>query len=227
MNRTQMYYTEALPGYVSTLVKPEHLDYITSYYAEWHKQVGVLQTRFEQRAEPLECAEDCQCPDCQLGRGGGEAAAPIIFDLFDAADQAEVVQRTIYLRCDVSKAFGMFTRAEWVQSWLAPYAVIDLKDGGCFDLSYDGNRFMKQAIIAVEPDAYFSFEWAGMKNYSYTDAGVIAVSFEPSGAETRVQLTHSGWGDSETADWTRRWYETFWREALRRLEKQIEVMKPR
>ena len=79
--KNQMYYTEALPGYVAKLAKPENLPYITSYYADWHYSIGLVQDGYERKLiGKFECAEDCQCPDCQLGSGGGNVDAPIVMD---------------------------------------------------------------------------------------------------------------------------------------------------
>ena len=86
-----MYFAEALPGYLATLAMAEHMPWaIKFYYAEWHHVAGKLQANYERRyAEPLECAEDCVCPDCLLNSGGGDVDAHITFDWPDADDESE------------------------------------------------------------------------------------------------------------------------------------------
>ena len=149
---------------------------------------------------------------------------------------AGIIYHSIHLRCDVHRAFEMFTVNEEVQSWLAPSANIEPEEGGRYELFWDlENREHDSTtgcqVTAIEQDRFLSFEWKGPRQFEQfmNDADPlthVVVFFFPCGegsaGPAEVHLVHSGWRSSPEWEEARRWFERVWRVALEELERRID-----
>lgn len=126
----------------------------------------------------------------------------------------EVVYQFARLNCDTAGAFQMFTKNEYLQSWLTEIADVEPKQGGKYELFWDpddreNNSTKGCKITAIEENKFVAFEWKGppqFKHFMNTTIPLthVVVFFLPCGDSavspyTEVHLIHSGWGDS--AEW--------------------------
>jgi uncharacterized protein YndB with AHSA1/START domain len=146
-----------------------------------------------------------------------------------------IIYHSIHLRCDVRRAFEMFTVNEQVQSWLAPSANIEAEEGGSYELFWDlENREHDSTtgcrVTAIEQDRFLSFEWKGPRQFEQfmndadplTHVVVFLVPYEEGSADsTEVHLIHSGWRSSPEWEEARQWFERVWSGALEELERQV------
>jgi uncharacterized protein YndB with AHSA1/START domain len=151
-----------------------------------------------------------------------------------------IIKQGARLRCDVHRAFEMFTVDELVQSWLAPLAETELHQGGKYQLFWDlENREHDSTIgcrvTAIEPDTLLCFEWKGPRQYRQfmNDADPlthVVVFFVPCPdaveACTEVRLVHSGWGSAGEWEEARQWFDRAWRVALEQLEHGVNTGSP-
>ncbi|MDH4209461.1 MAG: SRPBCC domain-containing protein [Anaerolineae bacterium] len=148
-----------------------------------------------------------------------------------------IIHQRALLRCDVRRAFEMFTVNEAVQSWLAPQAEIEPRQGGKYELFWDVEKREDDSTIgckvtAIEQDRFLSFEWKGPTQYRHfmndadplTHVVVFFVpSMEASPPETEVFLFHTGWRSSGEWEEARQWFDRAWRVALEQLEHQVNT----
>ena len=151
-----------------------------------------------------------------------------------------IIKQGARLRCDVHRAFEMFTVDELVQSWLAPLAEIEPHQGGKYELFWDlENRGHDGTIgckvTAIEQDRFLSFEWKGPRQFRHfmNDADplthvVVFLVPCPDTAEpcTEVHLVHSGWRGSAEWEEARQWFDRAWRVALEQLEHLVNAGSP-
>jgi uncharacterized protein YndB with AHSA1/START domain len=148
-----------------------------------------------------------------------------------------IIQQRARLRCDVRRAFEMFTVNEEVQSWLAPLANIEPRHGGKYELFWDPENREQDSTIgcrvtAIEPDRFLCFEWKGPTQFRHfmndadplTHVVVFFVpSTEDSEAGTEVFVIHSGWRSSGEWEEARQWFDRAWRVVLEQLEHQVNT----
>ena len=151
-----------------------------------------------------------------------------------------IIKQGARLRCDVHRAFEMFTVDELVQSWLAPLAEIEPRQGGKYELFWDlENRGHDSTIgckvTAIEQDRFLCFEWKGPRQYRHfmndadplTHVVVFFVpSTEASEAVTEVFVIHSGWRSSGEWEEARQWFDRAWRVVLEQLEHRVHTGSP-
>ena len=148
-----------------------------------------------------------------------------------------IIYHSVHLRCDVHRAFEMFTVANLVQSWLAPSADIEPHEGGRYELFWDlenreQNSTLGCKVTAIEVDRFLSFEWRGPTQFSHfmNDADPlthVVVFFIPSsdGAvpRTEVHLVHTGWRSSPEWEEARQWFVKAWQVTFEELERQASA----
>jgi uncharacterized protein YndB with AHSA1/START domain len=146
-----------------------------------------------------------------------------------------IIHLTAQVRCDVHRAFEMFTANERVQSWLAPSAKVEAEEGGRYELFWDledreHDGTIGCRVTAIKKDRFLSFEWKGPRQFEHfmneTDPLTHVVVFlvpygEESADSTEVHLIHSGWRGSPEWEEARQWFERAWRVALEGLERQV------
>jgi hypothetical protein len=151
-----------------------------------------------------------------------------------------IIRQGARLRCDVHRAFEMFTVNELVQSWLAPLSEIEPHQGGKYELFWDPENRDQDSTIgckvtAIEQDRFLCFEWKGPRQFRHfmNDADPlthVVVFFVPSmdAAEpcTEVRLVHSGWRSAAEWEAARQWFDRTWRVALEQLEHRVNTGSP-
>ncbi|UCD20034.1 MAG: SRPBCC domain-containing protein [candidate division WOR-3 bacterium] len=145
----------------------------------------------------------------------------------------EIVYHSIQLKCDVKKAFDMFTQNEYLQSWLAEIADVEPKPGGKYELFWDpddreNNSTIGCRITAIEEGKFVAFEWKGPKQFKHFMNNTVplthvVVFFLPCGRGglspcTEVHLVHTGWGEGGEWQEARSYFEKAWLIGLKNLE---------
>jgi hypothetical protein len=134
----------------------------------------------------------------------------------------------------VHRAFELFTVNEDVQSWLAPLADIEPREGGKYELFWDlenreENSTLGCKLTAIEGDRFLSFEWRGPTQYLHfmndadplTHVVVFLIpSSDGSMPRTEVHVVHTGWRSSPEWEEARQWFVKAWRVAFEELERQ-------
>ena len=151
------------------------------------------------------------------------------------------MDRIIYQRadlmCDVKRAFEMFTVNELLQSWVAPSADVEPREGGKYELFWDeenrkDNSTIGCKVTGIEPNRFLSFEWRGPVQYRdfMNDADPlthVVVFFIPhvegSAPRTEVHLIHSGWRSSAKWEEARQWFVRAWQVSFEELERQVNT----
>lgn len=114
----------------------------------------------------------------------------------------EIIHHSARLRCDVHRAFEMFTVNHLLESWLVNLAEVDPVAGGKYELFWepedrDNNSTVGCRVTAIERDKFISFEWRSSKQFKHfaNNADPLThavVFFVPVGADAEVYLIHSG-----------------------------------
>ena len=152
-------------------------------------------------------------------------------------DVDRIIHQSAHLRCDVHRAFELFTVNEDVQSWLASLADIEPHEGGKYELFWDvenreENSTLGCKVTAIEGDRFLSFEWRGPTQYLHfmndadplTHVVVFLIpSSDGSGPCTEVHVVHTGWRSSPEWEEARQWFVKAWRVTFEELERQASA----
>jgi uncharacterized protein YndB with AHSA1/START domain len=148
----------------------------------------------------------------------------------------KVIYRSTRLYCDIHHAFQMFTKNEYLQSWLTEIADVEARLGGKYELFWDpddreNNSTIGCKITVIEENKLIAFEWKGPKQFKHfmneadplTHVVVFFLPCDDSGVSpcTEVHLIHSGWGDS--AEWkeAKSYFNKAWFIALKNLKSRF------
>lgn len=148
-----------------------------------------------------------------------------------------IIYQRANLMCDVKRAFEMLTANELLQSWLAPAADIEPREGGKYELFWEpenrkDNSTLGCKVTALEPNRFLSFEWRGPVQFRHfmneTDPLTHVVVFffplgEGSSSGTEVHLIHSGWRGSAEWEEARAYFVRAWQLAFEELERQVNT----
>lgn len=112
--------------------------------------------------------------------------------------------------------FAAWTSSEGLASWWTDKARIDLRIGGHFEILFAtdqpwGRRGSEHCrILSYLPGRMLSFSWNAPPHLDRTrdQHTWVVLEFEPSGAGTRVRLTHTGWPEAAWAE-EPQWAETY------------------
>ena len=147
----------------------------------------------------------------------------------------KIIVRSARLHCHIHRAFEMFTRNDYLESWLTAIADVEPVVGGRYELFWDPtdrshNCTLGCKITALEPDTLLAFEWKGPPQFNYFMNNVdplthVTVFFRPCEEVltpcTDVYLVHTGWRDTEDWEEARQYFVRAWEGALAEIETLI------
>ncbi len=143
----------------------------------------------------------------------------------------KIIHHSVQLKCNVRRAFKLFTVNHLLESWLVKVAEVEPVVAGKYELFWEpedreNNSTIGCKVTAIEPDKFLSFEWRSPKQYKSfaNNADPLThgiVFFIPEGETTEVHLIHSGWRSSVEWEEARQWQDRAWSLALKELEKQV------
>lgn len=147
-----------------------------------------------------------------------------------AAERA--IEKQVVVPAPLSQTWEAWTTREGIRSFFAPEAVIEPRVGGLFEIQFDpgaapglrgadGMRFM-----ALQPMQMLSFEWNAPPSLpeARLQRTFVVLRFEAVDAsQTRVSLTHTGWGSGGQWDAAYNYFDRAWGNVLGNLKKRFET----
>ena len=147
-----------------------------------------------------------------------------------AAERAIV--KEVVVAASPQQAWDAWTTREGIVSFFAPDARIEPRVGGAFAIYIDpqAEPGMKGAddmrFMALQPPRMLSFDWNAPPSLPEARAQrtFVVVRIEPvAEGQTRVTLTHTGWGDGGEWDKAYAYLDRAWGNVLGNLKKRFET----
>jgi uncharacterized protein YndB with AHSA1/START domain len=144
-----------------------------------------------------------------------------------AAERA--IEKTVVVDATLDQVWDSWTTRAGITSFFAPDAKIDPRVGGDFEIYFDpgAEPGMKGAdgmhYMALQPKKMLSFDWNAPPGLPQARAQrtFVVVRFEPvNEKQTRVVLTHVGWGDGGEWDKAYAYFDRSWGNVLGNLQKR-------
>jgi uncharacterized protein YndB with AHSA1/START domain len=139
-----------------------------------------------------------------------------------------IIHLAANLKCDVQRAFALFTINGLLECWLAPAANVEAAEGGKYELFWEPNDRENNSTIgcrvtAIQPNQFLSFEWRSPKQYKHFANHAdplthVVVFFIPENSSTNIHLIHSGWRSAPEWEEARQWQFRAWEGAFKELE---------
>lgn len=153
-----------------------------------------------------------------------------------AADDGErrIVKEAV-VKAPAEAVWKAWTTSEGITSFFAPEAIVEPRPGGAFFIHMNpyGEPGMKGAddmrVLAVQENRMLSFTWNAPPHLpeARKQRTVVIVRLLPAApGETRLRLTHTGWGDGGEWDQAHAYFDRAWGNVLKNLEKRFEEGKP-
>lgn len=145
------------------------------------------------------------------------------------------IELSVAVKAPVAEVWKAWTTSEGIVSFFAPEAHVEARPDGLFAIIMDpyappglqGADDMK--VLAVEPEQLLSFTWNAPPSLPLArqQRTVVVLRFAPQADETRLTLTHLGWGS--TGEWpkARAYFERAWPNVLKQLQQRFETGRPR
>ncbi|HEY9104591.1 SRPBCC domain-containing protein [Chitinimonas sp.] len=161
---------------------------------------------------------------------------PVLLSLVTfAVNAAESgIELAVTIKAPVAKVWQAWTTSEGISSFFAPEAHVEAKPDGPFEVYMDpyGEPGLKGAdtmkVLAVEPEKLLSFTWNAPPHLPAARAQrtVVILRFAPEGQDTRLSLSHVGWGSDGEWPKARAYFEKAWPNVLKNLQTRFETGKP-
>jgi len=152
--------------------------------------------------------------------------------LFAGAIQAEdrALHKEVLVKAPVADVWAAWTTTEGIKTFFAPDAKVEARPDGPFEIyinpyaepgmkGADGMRF-----LAVQPQRMLSYTWNAPPSLpeARRQRTVVIVRFEPApDNQTRLTLTHVGWGDGGEWDKAYAYFDRAWGNVLGNLQKRF------
>lgn len=147
-----------------------------------------------------------------------------------AAEKA--IEKEVIVPATLDQTWAAWTTREGIVSFFAPGAEVDARVGGAFHIHMDPDapQGMKGAddmrFMALQPKRMLSFDWNAPPSLPEARAQrtFVVVRLEAVGAaETKVSLSHLGWGTGGQWDQTYAYFDRAWPRVLENLRKRFET----
>jgi uncharacterized protein YndB with AHSA1/START domain len=140
------------------------------------------------------------------------------------------VFKEVVVKAPVAVVWKAWTTSDGIVSFFAPEAVVDARPDGAFHIHMNpyGTPGLKGAdgmrVMGVQENRMLSFSWNAPPHLpeARKQRTFVIVRLEPVGdAETRVGLTHVGWGDGGQWDQAHAYFDRAWGNVLANLQKRF------
>jgi len=148
-------------------------------------------------------------------------------------DPNRVIHAEIIVEASVDEVWGAWTTEEGIKSFFAPACNVDLRIDGRYEILFDleakqGEQGAEGArILALEPKQMLSFTWSAPPELSYARkqwTHVVVRFRKLAEGQTKVSLTHDGWGEGEEWDKAFAYFARAWVDiVLPRLKHRFSV----
>jgi uncharacterized protein YndB with AHSA1/START domain len=153
-----------------------------------------------------------------------------------AATSAErQIVKEVVVKAPVDAVFKAWSTSEGLATFFAPEAKVEARSGGPFEVYMNpyAPAGMKGAdgmvVMAVQPGRMISFTWNAPPSLPEVRAQRTLVIVRTEAApenQTKVTLTHVGWGDGGQWDQTFAYFDRAWGNVLANLQKRFAEDKP-
>jgi uncharacterized protein YndB with AHSA1/START domain len=147
-----------------------------------------------------------------------------------APREERAIRKEALVRAPSAEVWNAWTTSAGIQSFFAPEAIVDPRPEGAFHLHFnpyappgakgaDDMRF-----LALQKDRLVSFTWNAPPHLpdARQQRTMVIVRLEPLGErETRVRLTHLGWGEGGEWDKAYDYFDRAWGNVLANLQKRF------
>ncbi len=152
-------------------------------------------------------------------------------DRYAGDPTGRIMEKEVIVTGTLDEVWKTWTTSEGVKSFLSPYAHVDLKIGGPFEIYFDmsaepGLRGSEDCkILSYLPHRMLSFEWnappsLGKMRGIHTH---VVMLFEEIGeGKIRVDFSHLGWGEGEDWDKVYQYFDRAWSYVLGNFKKRME-----
>ncbi|HEV2712968.1 MAG TPA: SRPBCC domain-containing protein [Gaiellaceae bacterium] len=135
------------------------------------------------------------------------------------------IQDTITVDAAPERVFRALTAAEALEQWMATRVESDAKTGGRFRYEFEfddaaQNNAQEGEYLAIEADRRVALPWVFPFSPKQTNVEFL---LESADSGTRVDFTHSGFGEGEPWDGARERFTGGWRMFLDSLKRHVET----
>ena len=115
------------------------------------------------------------------------------------------VERETVIDAPVERVWQLITEAEHVGRWFGDAgAEIDLRPGGEMVIRWTDHGTTRGRVVAVEPQARFSYRWAPFKDPGGDEplegnSTLVEFTLQPEGDGTRLRVVESGFASLATS----------------------------
>ncbi len=154
---------------------------------------------------------------------------------FPAGAAERTLRKEVLVDATVDAVWAAWTTRAGIVGFFAPDAEIDPRVDGAFHIFINpyAEPGMKGAdtmrFLALQPKTMLSFDWNAPPSLPAVrgQRTVVVLRFEARGDQTRVTLSHTGWGDADGVDgkqWDAayRYFDKAWDTVLGNLRKRYE-----
>lgn len=144
-----------------------------------------------------------------------------------------IIRLQATVNAPLAEVWRAWTTPEFIKSWFAPDCKVDLRPGGAYEMYFNlddppGSKGGEGVIVlAVQPEKMFSFTWNAppeMPTVRFQHTHVVVRFFEAGNGQTKVTLTHDGWGKGAEWDEAYEYFVRAWgKVVLPRLKYRFEV----
>jgi len=152
------------------------------------------------------------------------------FLLLPVHAEERALHKEVVVQAPLADVWNAWTTSEGIKTFFAPDAHVEARADGPFEIyinpyaepgmkGADGMRF-----LAVQPMSMLSYTWNAPPSLAEArkQRTVVIVRFAPvSGRETRVTMTHVGWGDGGEWDKAYGYFDKAWDHVLANLQKRF------
>ena len=148
-----------------------------------------------------------------------------------AAASERAIVKEVVVKATADSVWKKWTTADGIRSFFAPDALVDPRPDGPFQIYM--NPYAPPGLkgaddmryLALQEGKFVSFTWNAPPNLPQArrQRTVVIVRFAPAGeGETKVTLTHTGWGEGGEWDETYKYFDRAWGRVLANLEKSFD-----
>jgi uncharacterized protein YndB with AHSA1/START domain len=160
-----------------------------------------------------------------LAACGGFGCNPALAQM---PDERRIVKEVV-VKAAPEAVFKAWSTSEGVATFFAPEANIQARPDGPFEVYMNpyARPGMKGAdsmrVLGVQENRMITFTWNAPPHLpeARTQRTFVTVRMQPEGAETRVRLTHTGWGDGGEWDKAYAYFDRAWGNVMANLQKRF------
>lgn len=142
----------------------------------------------------------------------------------------KIIYLSVQIKCDLHRAFQLFTDNKLLESWLSEVAEVEPTIGGKYELFWqpddiENNSTIGCKVTAIEMNRFIAFEWKSPKQFKHFANNAdplthVVVFFVLNNDNTEIRLIHTGWRN--TPDWNEAcvWQEKAWSIAFDNLKQK-------